>query len=210
MSIDQKYYLGIGLGLTFLLMFLIAILVIYIFVKRNILRKSKKNNESIKKLEEFLLNYSKENNVYFIKKNHFKSLGMPSCDIGPFLITDKGLIIFYPNFLNGKIEGNCLEREWYCTYENRKKIFPNKMFFIDKTINKLSTKLPKDIPIIAVFLFMNNDVEVDIYNTPSYVLITKEENILSSLDEINNSLTSSLTTDKVNMVATKITNLIKK
>ena len=131
---------------------------------------------------------------------------------GPILISTEALVLIHPLYLEGKVDGNCLEREWYKKLDDAKKeiYFPNPIMDDDNIIKQLMPLLPEDVPILTLYIMLNDQFSFDIYNQPGHVIFSKNNELDEKFMQIKSELKNSISDKKLKETIEKLNELIKK
>ncbi len=213
MSEKAKFVLGISLGLTLFILLIIGFVILYILIKKRMKLKEKRNNENSEILNAKIKEYAKKYDFIFFNKAliNLSEDRMISLK-GPILISTEALVLIHPLYLEGKVDGNCLEREWYKKLDDAKKeiYFPNPIMDDDNIIKQLMPLLPEDVPILTLYIMLNDQSSFDIYNQPGHVIFSKNNELDEKLMQIKSELKNSISDKKLKETIEKLNELIKK
>ena len=204
---DKQYYLGIGLGLFFLFTIVILIIIFYFLIKNKMKHKQNKDNENNAELIKSLKETCKANNIIFIDKTDLKYDKNKYIYLnGPLLISDEAIILTHPLYFDNPVNGNCIEREWYKEINNttKQKMFPNPILKEEQIIKNLLNILPKNIPLLVLFIFVNEQNNNDIYNVPGHILFYKKSDLSDAFKQIKDELSPIFDDETKTKIAQKI------
>ncbi len=207
MASDKKYILGISLGIVCLAIFIALIFVINYLLKRNMQKKERAKKENYAPCFSLLKRYCNKNNWTFFNGVEFKLKSQVIKANGPILLSKRALVLTHPIYFDTKIDGNCIEREWYKISpknENKQKVFPNPLLSDEMIIKDILDILPKNVPILLMFILINEEIEHDIYNVPGHIIFTNQSQLEQGFNEIITSLEETLDNKTIDEITKKI------
>ncbi|MDC8911481.1 hypothetical protein [Metamycoplasma hyosynoviae] len=210
---NKNYVLGISLGITLFILFIGLFIFFYIFLKKKMQKKHQEKLQNSEALFGLLKKYSNEYGFKFLSKTSFtydkdKFIFLN----GPILLFSQALVLTHPIYLTSDIEGNCIEREWFKKLDDGKKnkIFPNPILSNDLIIKQLQNIVPKKTPIIILFVFLNEEYNIDIYNEPGHAIFAKLSELDKAFGQITTELTETLSANEINAIIDKFNKLASK
>jgi hypothetical protein len=80
----------------------------------------------------------------------------------------------------------------------------------DNIIKQLMPLLPEDVPILTLYIMLNDQFSFDIYNQPGHVIFSKNNELDEKFMQIKSELKNSISDKKLKETIEKLNELIKK
>lgn len=201
MSNDSLFIIGISISSAFMLVFL-CLWMFWVIKKRKnnsyIKKLGKQTEENVTKKLQF---WAHKNNVEYFPPSIFKYEKNKIFEVDGILLTPRAIIVVEVKNIKGDINGQGNEKIWYKTVNNNVFEIKSPILQNDKHIEHIIKMTKIKVPIISLIVFDESSInKLNIENVPSHVLITKTNELDSSLDLINKNLLPKINSNELNNI----------